>query len=76
MATMTFKEASAFVITVGKNKGRTIDGVASTDRGLRYLDWLRGVRSEAGMVQKLDEALDVYLNDGTIQSELKAILKK
>jgi uncharacterized protein (DUF3820 family) len=68
---MTFKEAAAFVMPFGKNKGRTLDDIASDDDGLLYLDWLRGERDGSGA--EIDDALESYLDDPTIQKELERI---
>ena len=67
---MTFSDAAKFVMPFGKYKGRTLDGIASDDEGLRYLDWLRDERKG---VNEVDEALVAYLDDPTIQKELERI---
>lgn len=71
---MTFKEASAFVVPVGKYQGRTIDAVAETRDGLLWLDWLRGCKDrdakkltdfygDAMGREPFHDALCVYLDD-------------
>lgn len=69
---MTFKEAADFKMPFGKHKGQRLDEIATTDAGLRYLDWLHGERGGVGWV---DEALSVYLSDKTIAEELRRILR-
>ncbi len=64
---MTFKEASEFIITFGNHEDESIDDIASTDEGLRYLDWLSG---EYRYCDLLRIALDVYLGDPAIKKEL------
>jgi len=70
---MTFKEAADFVMPIGKHKGRTLDKIAETDTGLKYLDWLRGIRAQEGKDWPEDKAMHVYLSDPTIQKELERI---
>lgn len=70
---MKFSEAAAFKIQFGTNAGKTIDEVAKTDAGLRYLDWLRGHRrSDDALANKtgLDGALVAYLDDPAIAADL------
>ena len=67
---MTFSDAAKFVMPFGKYKGLKLDGIASEDEGLRYLDWLRDERKG---VNEVDEALVAYLDDPTIQKELERI---
>jgi len=43
---LTFDQASKYVIQFGQYKGQTIDQIAKTDKGLTWLDWLRGEREE------------------------------
>lgn len=70
---MTFKDASNFVMPFGKFKGRTLDAIASTDSGLKYLDWLRGERAYDNSCKPIDHALDAYMSDDTIKRELERI---
>lgn len=68
---MTFKEASEFIMPIGQYKGRKLDSIASTDKGLQYLDWLYGQRQ--GCTYPMDEALSVYMSDPTIKKELETL---
>ena len=68
---MNFKEAAAFVMPFGKHRGRMLDAIATDDDGLKYLDWLRGERQ--GCTTKVDIALAVYLDDASIQGELRKL---
>ena len=67
---MTFAEAAAFIMPFGKYAGCTLDGIALDDKGLKYLDWLRGERAQEGKNSDVDKALAAYLDDPTIQREL------
>ena len=69
--TNTFEEAKRFVLNFGQFKGMAIDHIATTDSGLKYLDWLRG-QSEFQL--GLHRHLRTYLVDLTIAAELKSIL--
>ena len=71
---MTYKEAAAFVMPFGKHKGRTLDTIASTDDGLKYLDWLRGERSWGR--RDIDSALAAYLDDAAIKREVARVCGK
>jgi hypothetical protein len=81
----SFVQASKFVITFGKHKGKTIGQIARTDKGLCWLDWLRGQREEQRLQhEKLgkpfkpypsDVAVDVYMHNPTIQKELDAVIR-
>lgn len=66
---MTFDHAKRYVIRFGKYSGSTIDEIAQTDEGLRYLDWLRGERE--GKKSFLDDALAAYLDDSAIRGDLE-----
>ena len=63
---MEFSEARDFTLPFGKFKGHTIDEVACTDDGLRYLDWLRGCEIRA---HRFRTALDVYMDDPNVTGE-------
>lgn len=74
---MPFAEAANFVLNFGKFKHlpkeqRTLDKLASTDSGLRYLDWLRGSLHERCLDWQVytRDALDAYLSDPAIAREL------
>ncbi len=69
---MTFKDASQYVVFFGIHKGETLDQIASTDKGLRYLDWLIGSSIASGN-KNLRQALEIYLGDPAIQKELEAL---
>lgn len=76
---MTFDEAKRFQIQFGKHTDygrtpKTMDEIAKSDEGLKWLDWLRGEREEGvskgKRVTALDEALRTYLDDPAIRKEL------
>ncbi|HYG67727.1 MAG TPA: hypothetical protein VD838_08715 [Anaeromyxobacteraceae bacterium] len=67
-----FSEAKAYVLRFGKYKGQTIDEIASTDPGLRYLDWMRG---NLRLDFHTANAVCSYLDDETIARELAALVK-
>ena len=71
MSSPQFKAAQTFVIRFGEHNGKTIDKIAESDKGLKYLDWLRGqnyLRDPARM------HIEYYLSDPTIKKELEKIL--
>ena len=70
--------AGNFVMSFGKFAGQSLDEVAGTDAGLRYLDWLLG-ELEAGVRMgftlgerraKTLVALRLYLTDPAIAREV------
>ncbi len=65
---MTFKEAKNFAFPFGKYKGQTLDKIASTDRGLAYLDWARGLDN---LYPDTKAALEAYCSDPAIARELQ-----
>ncbi len=64
---MEFKEAAAYVIPFGKYIGKSLDAIAETDEGLKYLDYMSGQKITSARCR---EAFDVYLSDPSIQKEL------
>lgn len=74
---MTFKEAAAFVMPYGINKGRKLDDIATTDLGLLYLDWLRGERGSDAFStsSRVNDALIAYLDDPTIAADVAKLAK-
>jgi hypothetical protein len=76
---MNFQEAKSYVLRFGKYRDYTLDEVATTTRGLLYLDWLRGEleKTEADRTRLTYRAVCAYLDDPTIQKELgEAMLRK
>jgi uncharacterized protein (DUF3820 family) len=67
---MTFAEAKNTIVPFGKEQGRTLDQVAMTDAGLRYLDWLSG----QNLYGRFKEAIEAYLTDPSIARELEQIM--
>jgi uncharacterized protein (DUF3820 family) len=70
MSDFKFNQAKKYIIPFGKFKGRTIDDIATTDDGLKYLDWLYGETSP-GTVKNM---LKIYLEDETIAKQLNDII--
>lgn len=68
---MIYSEAASFIMPFGKHKSKTLDSIASTDEGLKYLDWLRGERQ--GQVALIDQSLQAYLDDPAIKRELESL---
>jgi len=66
-----FKAAKRHVISFGQYRGKTLDEIAESDDGLRYLDWLRG-QSFVGSVTAA--WLRVYLDDPSIKAELAKLV--
>ena len=75
---MDFRSAAAFVMPFGQYKGKTLDEIAQTDKGLLYLDWLLGERDkkENDEPKMVDHALVAYLSDETIQHDLEKLLRE
>lgn len=71
--TISFEQASAHAMPFGKFRGQTIDTIASSDAGLKYLDWLSG---RDWIHVDLRQVLTVYLSRPSIQRDLQALLEK
>lgn len=67
---MDFEIARQWMIPYGRHKDQTLDMVAQSDDGLKYLDWL--VDQPYWWVTKDDlrTAIQVYLSDPQIAKEL------
>jgi len=65
-----FSNAKNYPIKFGKYKGNTIDQIASTDEGLKYLDWLRGKMESDNDTSTTYKIICIYLNEPSIQREL------
>ncbi len=61
------KTAAATVVPFGQFNGMTIDKIAETDDGLRYIDWLSGEEIRRPVLR---EAIHVYVSDKTIAKEI------
>jgi exodeoxyribonuclease X len=59
------------VIRFGKHKGKTIDQIAKTDAGLRYLDWMVGLPD---LREDTKAALEEYLKRPSVSREIDRIL--
>lgn len=71
--TLTFQQASSFVLPFGNHKGRTIDKVAQTDEGLRDLDSFLGWLESRRRGTDVHEAVKTYLDDPSIRKELNSL---
>lgn len=71
---MTFMEACKYKMPFGKYKGQTLDTIAASNDGLKYLDWLFGELENDSLRQETFRYLKDYLLDPTIQKELEDIL--
>lgn len=69
MSNFKFDYVKKYILPFGKHKGEKLDDVAKTNEGLLYLDWLYG--ETQGHVKNM---LKVYLEDETIQKELKQLI--
>jgi hypothetical protein len=73
-ASISFADAKNFKIPFGKHEGESIDGLAQSDDGLRYLDWLYGEMSgepQRGIKAHFFDALKVYMEDSSIKKEVE-----
>lgn len=74
---MQFNDAKNYVLKFGKYAGKTIDQAAESDSGLSWLDWMRGQMERGNGQRQYPEtyrAICAYLDDGTIQRELRCVL--
>lgn len=68
---LTMEEAGSIVLPFGKFKDKSIDEVASTDDGLKYLDWLLG---QAWLRGDMKLGIEVYLSDEAVSRDLQDAL--
>jgi len=68
-----FKQAADFALPFGKYQGKTLDEVAKTDRGLLYLDWLRGQHWLGTQVRFF---VGRYLGEPSVNEDLEKILRR
>jgi hypothetical protein len=84
MTSPEFAKASEFIVPYGKFRTLTIDVAATTDSGLRWLDFMRGqldADSEASFAfaperRAFRDALRIYLDDPVISSDLEKVIGK
>lgn len=65
-----FLAAKVFVMPFGKYKGRTLDEIAKSDEGLRYLDWADGEWENP------PEQILTYCADPSIAAEIERMLEE
>lgn len=68
-----FAEARVYVMPFGMFKDRQLDDIATTDRGLLWLDWARGA---CALDYHTRNAVCSYLNDPTIAKDLAELLER
>jgi uncharacterized protein (DUF3820 family) len=68
--TMAERSPGKYVMPLGKYSGRTLDEIAVTDEGLRYLDWMVG---QEWVRDPLRAALKTYLLLPAIARDLDRI---
>lgn len=71
---MTFDGAAKTRMPFGKHAGKTLDEIAATDEGLRYLDWLRG-QDWFKTKHDLFDAVEAYLTDPAIDRALDELVE-
>lgn len=75
---MQFDDAKNYVLKFGRYAGKTIDQAAESDRGLSWLDWMRGQMERGKGQRQYPEtylAICAYLDDETINRELLCVLR-
>ena len=65
---MTRQEASGATFPFGKYKGQSVDQIASSDKGLSYLDWIVGQDWFNGRIR---EAVEAYLDGPAMGREVE-----
>lgn len=61
------------VLGFGKYKGQSIDSIATSDAGLKYLDWLVG---QSWVFADVRKCLEEYLGDPVIKRELERLINE
>jgi hypothetical protein len=67
MSSPAFVAAAARLIQFGKYRGKSIDDIARTEDGLKYLDWLR---DQPWITVAVREDIELYLKDPSIARDL------
>lgn len=63
-----------YVMPFGKHKGKTLAEIADDDEGVRYLDWMRGVRGVRDEGDGVRAAIDAFLDDPIRSVRIKSVL--
>jgi hypothetical protein len=71
-ATTTFRWAAAFKLDFGPFQGQSLDAIATSENGLRYLDNLNGKISHQNSA--VARAVIAYLTDPTIAKDLSDLV--
>ena len=71
MATPEFETAKDFVVPWGKYKGMSLDKIAHTDEGLKYI--VEFLASDVIKDNRVRKAAQAYANEPTIWKEYKAL---
>ena len=69
---MDFEVAKDIMLPFGKHLGRTVDEIAGSNEGLRYLDW---VSDQPWLRGDLKDAISSYLENPGIQKELNQLME-
>jgi hypothetical protein len=67
---MNFEVAQRYVMPFGKYKGKSLDDIGSSDEGLRYLDYMRGILDGGPALTMIAK----YLDEPVIARELRSII--
>lgn len=76
MAAMSFADAATFKMPFGQYKGQMLDEIASTDAGLRYLDYMLGELDDERRQGDVYQALLIYLSDESIAKDVAELNTK
>jgi hypothetical protein len=72
MSLPTFAAARDYVFPFGQYRGKTLDEIATTDKGLLYLDWVYGQMADGTAMDNVR----VYLADPTISRDIQRLLSE
>jgi len=64
---MNFLDAMIYKMKFGKYAGKTLDEIAKTDEGLKYLDYLYG---QTWLTAETRDALTAYVSEPSISKEI------
>lgn len=68
---MKFDQAKNFVVPWGDYKGKKIDDIAGSDKGLKDLDKMLEWMESKGYTKPFRKAVEVYLSDPVIKRDLE-----